>query len=68
MAMPISDVEDGDMLTCTTRQLEQPRQPLMGPTVGCLLFPDIKVGETYKVINHELMLRLLQRLSAFGYL
>ena len=68
MAMPISDVVDGDMLICTTRQLEQPRQPLMGPTVGCLLFPVIKVGETYKIVNHELMFRLLQRIPALGYL
>jgi hypothetical protein len=68
MAMPISDVVDGDMLICTTRQSEQPRQPLMGPTMGCLLFPDIKVGETYKIVNHELMFRLLQRIPALGYL
>jgi hypothetical protein len=68
MVTPISDVEDGDMLICTIRPSGPRRQPLMGPTVGCLLFPDIKVGETYEIVNHELMFRLLQRIPALGYL
>jgi hypothetical protein len=34
MATRISDVEDGDMLTCTTRPSDQRRQPPMVPTMG----------------------------------
>jgi hypothetical protein len=66
--MPISDVVDGDMSTCTTRLLEARRQPPMGPTMEYLAFPDIKVGESYMTADRPLMLRLLQRISTSCYL
>jgi hypothetical protein len=48
MVMPISDAEDGDMLTCTTRPSGPHRQPLMVLTMEYLLFPDIKASGLYE--------------------
>ena len=48
MGTRISDVEAGDMLTCTILPSEPPRQHPMGLTTECPPFQVIKVSETYE--------------------
>jgi len=45
MVTPISDVEDGDMLTYTTRLLEARHQPPTGPIMEFQLFRATRVSQ-----------------------